>query len=201
MDTMGDAVQHLDGVAPIHAEVQIKEHRSVQVAQRREPGAAWALVPQALKRPVEAAPAAAAGAEHLIGRVVGRAGCCSGAGSCGVLCATDRSHGGSGRSDPCRSKRQHQPLCYTLLGMYALQMCSGSNKCGQVLWDQYWHGPLAPIRRRLEATAPASLAPETFFDTMANPILAKGSKIKKTRRGGMEKARPAIPETFDESWK
>ena len=42
---------------------------------------------------------------------------------------------------------------------------------------------------------------ETFFDTMANPILTKGSKIKKTRRGGMEKARPAIPETFDESWK
>ena len=35
MDTMGDAVQHLDGVAPIHAEVQIKEHRSVQVAVAR----------------------------------------------------------------------------------------------------------------------------------------------------------------------
>ena len=42
---------------------------------------------------------------------------------------------------------------------------------------------------------------EAFFDTMANQILARGSKIKKTRRGGMEKARPAIPETFDESWK
>ena len=64
--------------------------------------------------------------------------------------------------------------------MYTLQMCSGSNKDGQVLWDQYWHGSLAPIRRRLEATAPASLAPETFFDTIANTILTKGSKMKNT---------------------
>ena len=42
---------------------------------------------------------------------------------------------------------------------------------------------------------------ETFFDTMANTILAKGSKIKKTPRGGMMQAKPDIPETFDDSWK
>ena len=42
---------------------------------------------------------------------------------------------------------------------------------------------------------------ETFFDTMANMISAKGSKIKKARRGGMMQARPDIPETFEDSWK
>ena len=36
---------------------------------------------------------------------------------------------------------------------YALQMCSSSNKGGQVSWDQYRHGPLALIRHGLEATA------------------------------------------------
>ena len=51
-----------------------------------------------------------------------------------------------------------------------------SNKCGHVLWDQYWHGPLAPMRLRLEATAsglkpPLLVEPTVEFEmSMQAPV-------------------------------
>ena len=51
-----------------------------------------------------------------------------------------------------------------------------SNKRGHVLWDQYWHGPLAPMRLRLEATAsglkpPLIVEPTVEFEiSMQAPV-------------------------------
>ena len=55
-----------------------------------------------------------------------------------------------------------------------------SNKCGHVLWDQYWHGPLAPIRLRLEAAA-SGLKPPLIVQPTEDFAISKQETHTHTR--------------------